>query len=106
MGKGSMEVAQAWARVEGCSGGTSEGPDVGKEKLLEGSDKEGSEGTLAGFLARVQRVGDCGAISSQTGKPKLWHCHSPPAARLVLSLSPLPLRACTGPLGCLSWMAP
>lgn len=57
MGKGSMGVAQAWARVGGgCSGMTSEGPDVGKEKLLEGSDMEGSEGTLVGFLARVQRV--------------------------------------------------
>lgn len=37
-------------------------------------------------LARVQRVGDHRAISFQTGKLRLWLCHSPLATRLGLKL--------------------
>lgn len=56
-GRGAWELLRLGPGLGGgCSGMTSEGPDVGKEKLLEGSDMEGSEGTLVGFLARVQRV--------------------------------------------------
>lgn len=76
----------------GCSADTSVSQDLMREKALGRLRKAGRGWTevvgeiFIGFLARMQRVGDHGAISCQTGKLKLWLHYRPLAARLGLNL--------------------